>query len=377
MGRNRKFNKNIPAHINQSQLPSGCYWDNRDSIWYTVYKKPNGKNGRKRIAGEDALLSELHRIIEVENGIDRETFSFLADKYFESESYKKLVNKKNHENSYVIICEYQTKIKKKLSEISIKLWDDGLVQKLIDKIGKNRGATTARLLNAFIRRVFQWNLKRGNCAYNPALRTELPAERQKQTYPSHRAYYALLNHAKKNGTYKAKFPGSCAHYIWMVMEFEYLCRQRGIETRTMTDKDVSDIGIETKRRKRSRTNITEWNDRLQAVTKAAQDARQEIYKAKGIATPLKAKDRPLIVNTLGETLKKEAYGSAWQRFITSAIKTGVINESERFSLHDLKRKGVTDTKGTDDEKLKASGHRDPKMLTIYDKAKSIVKPASE
>jgi len=38
---------------------------------------------------------------------------------------------------------------------------------------------------------------------------------------------------------------------------------------------------------------------------------------------------------------------------------------ERWSMHDLKAKGITDTENAD--KLAASGHRDPKMLAIYDR----------
>lgn len=373
-GRKRKIDLTIPAHINQKKLPKGCYWDKVKQHWYTIYKKPNGKSGRKRIAGPTALMSELHRIMEAENGIDRDTFSFLADKYFKSTAYKKLSNKKNHLDAYKILKAFPTKIKKPLHEMSIKLWTDGLVQKVIDKTSINNGPSAAVKLNAFIRRVFSWNIKRDHCKYNPAIKTELPEERKKQIYPSHRAYYALLNHAKAKGTYSQKFKGSCPHYIWIVMELEYLCRQRGIETRTMTDKDIDDIGVTTNRTKGSKTNVTEWNDRLKLAVDEAQKARKAIYDAKGRPTPLKASDRPLIVNTMGESLKASAYHSAWQRFITNAIQIGVIDASERFSLHDLKRKGVTDTKG---DKLKASGHRDPKMMAIYDKSIDRVKPASE
>lgn len=373
-GRKRKFNPNIPAHINQDKLPDGCYWNNRDSYWFTFYLKPNGKKGRRRIAGSDALMSDLHRLMELEAGIDRDVFAYLADKYFKSESFKALANQRNYENAYKTVCTYQTKLKKTLDQVPIKLWTDGLVQIVIDTIGQTRGPTAARLVNSFIRRVFAWNLKRDNCNRNPALGTELPEERKKQTYPSHRAYYALLNFAKQNGTYGYKSKTSCPHYIWQIMELEYLCRQRGIETRTMTDADIDDIGVTTVRAKGSKTNITEWNDRLRAVVESAQVTRKAIYKDRNRPTPLKASDRPLIVNTLGEPLKTAAYHSAWQRFITKALKLGIIQNSERFSLHDLKRKGITDTKG---DKQKASGHHDPKMLAIYDKSIDRVKPSSE
>lgn len=40
----------------------------------------------------------------------------------------------------------------------------------------------------------------------------------------------------------------------------------------------------------------------------------------------------------------------------------VANGGEQFTSQDLKRKGVSDFAG---DKLKASGHRVPKMLEIY------------
>ena len=76
--------------------------------------------------------------------------------------------------------------------------------------------------------------------------------------------------------------------------------------------------------------------------------------------------------TLGERLQSRAYQSAWQRFIKSCIAQGVIEESERFSLHDLKRKGVTDT-----DQENAAGHRDPRMREVYDLSEPTIKPASD
>lgn len=42
----------------------------------------------------------------------------------------------------------------------------------------------------------------------------------------------------------------------------------------------------------------------------------------------------------GEPLTKDGPDSAWQRLIKVAIRDGVISEEQRFSLHDLKRKGA-------------------------------------
>ena len=55
----------------------------------------------------------------------------------------------------------------------------------------------------------------------------------------------------------------------------------------------------------------------------------------------------------------------------SAVEEGL---QERFTLHDLKRKGVSDFQR---DKLAASGHRSPKMLQIYDVLPATVAPTEK
>ncbi|WP_435632576.1 integrase [Carnimonas bestiolae] len=75
----------------------------------------------------------------------------------------------------------------------------------------------------------------------------------------------------------------------------------------------------------------------------------------------------------GDALRKSAYDSAWQRFISNAIKVGIVEQKNRFATHDLKRKGITDTKGNLHDKQHASGHRSPAMMDIYDLSMPLVK----
>ncbi len=51
--------------------------------------------------------------------------------------------------------------------------------------------------------------------------------------------------------------------------------------------------------------------------------------------------------------------TAWQRMMVEWATLG----NERFTVHDLKRKGVSDAEG---DKLAASGHRSIAMLKVYD-----------
>lgn len=331
------------------------------------------------MAGREAKLSDLHRLIEEWDGVERDTFLWVANKYFESAKFNNLlVNTKNdYKLSHDIIASYPTKIGKPLCSIQISRWDNPLVQKLVDKLSVERGPTTAKHVHGFIRLVFRWGAHRGYCTGNPAIGTELPKERKRQRLPDAQAYDRLVSYAKVNGTYGQKKAGSCPHYIWAIMEIEYLCRLRGIECRNITDDHIRPEGFYVQRTKGSRDNLVEWNDRLRDAVNHLQLCRKEIWKLNIIPFPINATQRSLVVNTKGLPLERNAYQSAWGRFIRGCISRGTIEESERFSLHDLKRKGVTDTVGNQAEKQDASGHRDVRMLAVYDKSVPKVKPASE
>ncbi|WP_375166114.1 integrase [Pseudomonas allii] len=79
----------------------------------------------------------------------------------------------------------------------------------------------------------------------------------------------------------------------------------------------------------------------------------------------------------GGPLRKTSLDTAWQRFITLALADEFITPEQRFALHDLKRRGITDTVGNRADKQEASGHRDPKMMDVYDLSIPIVFPSAD
>jgi hypothetical protein len=161
------------------------------------------------------------------------------------------------------------------------------------------------------------------------------------------------------------------------MELAYLCRLRGIEVVTLTDANALEEGILTNRRKGSRDNIVRWTPRLRAVWEGAKAVRAKTWEHRKIPIPITASKRFIIVASHGGPLRKSSLDTAWQRFITLAIAEGDIDPEDRFGLHDLKRRGVTDTSGTRADKQEASGHRDPKMMDIYDLSVPTVSPSAE
>ena len=182
-GRKRRFHPSIPAHIDQQKLPNRCYWHKGKSPhWYTIFYDERGKPRRKKIAGPDARLSELHRIIEEWNGIDRNSFLWLSDQYFDSERYLGLAKstQTGYRKSASVIAQHPTRLGQPLSAISLHYWDSYLVQRLVDDWTSTRGPSAAKHLHSFIRLVFKWAKNRGYCETNPAIGIELPKERKRQ-----------------------------------------------------------------------------------------------------------------------------------------------------------------------------------------------------
>lgn len=81
---------------------------------------------------------------------------------------------------------------------------------------------------------------------------------------------------------------------------------------------------------------------------------------------MKPEDRPLFVSATGERVKQAAWQNAWCDFLKLAIDAKGITADDRFGLHDMKRRSITDTKGGRSAKLDAGGHVDERMLGAYD-----------
>ena len=89
---------------------------------------------------------------------------------------------------------------------------------------------------------------------------------------------------------------------------------------------------------------------------------------------LRVEDRALFLSQGGEPLSKSGLDTAWQRLIKLAIEKEVIAPEQRFSLHDLKRKGGTEAAGSKGERQDALGVSDA-MMKVYDKSVPRVKPS--
>ncbi|ALO46616.1 site-specific integrase [Pseudohongiella spirulinae] len=382
-GRPRSRKPACPAHIDARKLPDYCYWDGSGKgHWYTKIKDPDGKWRRRKVAGPRATLADLHKEMEALAGRPLDCLNWLADKFEKSAKFKSVSERMQDDWTYCqgVVCTYPSKQPGVLiGQIPLSAWKPALVQKLIDGITETRGPSSAKHCHSYIKRVFNWGIARGYCASNPCPRgvIELPKERQRRRLPAPALVAKLVAFARERSARPSRTKGSCPHYIWLALELAYLNRLRGIEVFALTDACELDDGLLCQRTKGSGASVTRWNPRLREVFSEAQKLRSEIFRKSGRPIPFRPEDRFLMVTTGGKRIAESSWQSAWARFMKLAVREGVITEEEKFGLHDMKRRGLTDTKGTKADKLEAGGHSSLQMLKVYDHSIPVVDAVAE
>lgn len=81
---------------------------------------------------------------------------------------------------------------------------------------------------------------------------------------------------------------------------------------------------------------------------------------------MQAHERLVLANVHGKAATRRALRTIWQTLMKHCIEKGVITPEQRFGMHDAKRKGITDTKGTRADKRESSGHKSDAMTDVYD-----------
>ena len=254
------------------------------------------------------------------------------------------------------------------------------VQRLVEAIAAGREATPvqpaipptpskANHVLRYLRRLFSWGIRHGYNEHNPGRGVRQAEERGEFKMPTHEAQDAVLAFARERAARKAHTEGSVSPYMPAVMVVAYNVRLRGIEVTTLTDAHIGKDGITSNRTKGSLDNTTLWNEELRQAVAWLQAYRAERMKAHDRPVPIRAEDRRLLVSQEGTPLTKSALDSAWQRLIRMAIQQKVIEETQRFSLHGLKHRGITDSAVEAD-----GGHRTLAMRQRYNHRTPKVKP---
>ena len=293
------------------------------------------------------------------------TFTTLSLEFQQTHIWNKLspLTQKDYLNCHQTIISRDTSTGK-LGDVTLKQWTVGLIRKYRDKRAEESESRANKELS-YIKRVFAWAYEYEKVPINPGTGIKKISIAPRQHYAEDKDYHYLLNIAKQSGYW----------YVQYAMELAYLCRMRMCEVLDLTDANEQDNGLIIRRRKGSKTNITEWQPRLRAIWDDLKQKRNGIFQDRKQPHPIRADNRYLFISErTGDKIDISSMQTAMQRLTgmaeDQAKKDGV--EFNRFTFHDLKRKGISDT--TASERMASAGHRSPEMMRVYDVKPDVVKP---
>jgi len=209
------------------------------------------------------------------------------------------------------------------------------VRKYVDRRGQDSRSRANHELR-YLKRVWSWGYERDLAPSNLPKGVSGLSTPPRTRYVEDGEYLAFLRHAAPR-----------APYLVPVAELAYLCRLRLAEVLDLRRSDMRDDGPFTARRKGSKDAVNAWTPRLKLAVQGALSLHGSI--ASLYLVPGASRGR------MGESTVQ----AAWQRAMVEWAAQG----NPRFTLHDLKRNGVSDAEG---DKLAASGHRSAAMLKVYD-----------
>jgi integrase len=337
-----------PRHPQTQKLPPYVYKAKGRYILRT-YDPATQRQKETRLCDGTATMAQVWAAYDARHlPPDHGTFRWLSRTYLDSPQFAQLAagTQRDYQGAHRRICAMELTDDRLLGDIPLSTWTSPLVQRWQDRRGKDAPVTCNRE-KSYMARVFAWGLARGHVTDNPVRAIPRLTEHARTRYVTDLEYTAALETAAASGT----------PYLVPVMELAYLLRARLAEVMDLQRTHLDADGILLHRRKGSRDSHIAWSPRLRAAVDAALAMHGQIA------------GRYLIQGGDYGRMKESTVQTAWQRLMVDWAAAG----RERFTLHDLKAKGITDTKEGD--KLAASGHRDPRMLAIYDRLPGRVTPA--
>lgn len=330
----------LPLGIKPEALPAYVYWDpsGRGRWILKRYDPGTRKSTSRRLAGPAATLREIWDAYEAaQREPPADTVGKLVERFEASPQWADLAvtTQRDYKSCSGSLLGAQTKAGARLSDTRLSDWTPGAVRSYCERralVSRSRANHELR----YLRRLFSWAVERDLMTSNPARGVRALKEEARQRYVTDGEYTAFLLFAG------VRFP-----YLVPVAELAYLCRLRISEVCDLRRIDAREDGLFGARRKGSKDALTGWTPRLRAAVDCALALHGDI------------KSLFIIPGASRGRMAESTIQTAWQRCMVDWALLG----NKRFTIHDLKRKGVSDARG---DKLAASGHRSMAMLKVYD-----------
>jgi len=327
MGRKkRKQYEWLPKHVTVSK-------------GYFVYRPwINGAYGKQVSIGRVGMLkSDFFKKYEaITNNAKQHDLHWLFEKYEKSDDFNNLSNatKRDRRYYYVWMSEKYSSSFGSWSDIPLSEYSPILIRQFMDSMDKKK--TMANHILRFLRVLFNWGMQRYKLIKsNPCKNVKQYSIRSSSRYVEDWEYNAFLKCAIKHGEW----------YLPAVTELMYLCILRPSESLTIKKMDITETHVLCERTKGSLPTRVKISPRLQEALDLAKNKKAKIHSAIW-----------LLYDKEGQPIKYDAMAKAWDKVMEKFVESG----GKKFKRHELKHKGVTDN-----DDIKASGHKTESMRLLY------------
>lgn len=290
---------------------------------------PRG-GGSIRLCSVDAEPAEVLRCYDeaVARLTAPDTVRYLIDQYRSSDSFRglKSVTRADYNSTFEkLIPVFGHMIPDTIEPTHIYHYMDLRGQQSKSRANKEKGVFSM---------LFKWGIARGFCTRNPCEHIKGFTIKPRTRYVTDSEYKAVYTAASPN--------------IQAAMEIAYLCAARQRDVLDLTLSDIQENGIFIEQSKTGKKQVKLWTPRLRAAVDLAK------------AQPSRIKTMNLIHNKSGMAYSSTGFKAMWKRAVDRAVERFGI---ERFTFHDLKRKGISDF--DEGDKRQFSGHMTPAMTERY------------
>jgi site-specific recombinase XerC len=217
------------------------------------------------------------------------------------------------------------------------------VRQFMDILGQ-KSPTQANRHKAFLSRAYRWAFERGKVSQNPCTGVRQFKETPRDRYIEDHEYQIVFDHA-------------CS-VVKAAMEISYLCMARKADVIKLHKSQLLEQGIYIRQGKTGKKQIKEWGPRLRAAVTFAK------------AEPGRVESMYVLQQKNGSPFALASFDQRWRKTIIKARQASGLPLD--FTFHDLKAKGMSDFKGTAQEKQFASGHKNIAQVATYDRLVPVV-----
>ena len=209
------------------------------------------------------------------------------------------------------------------------------VRKFMDVRGEN-SEIAANREKAFLSLVYSWGYERGRCQGNPCKGVRKFTETARDRYVEDWEFDLVHSYASPR--------------LQAAMTILYLTAMRKKDLLKLVRPDLREEGLYVQQSKTGVKQLKEWTPEL----------RQAINEA--LALPSTNPTMHVFHNQHGGPLSESSLNNDWREAWALAVEE--VPTLRRFTIHDLKAKGISDFEG---DKQNFSGHKTQRQVATYDR----------